>query len=174
MGSRTKYVLCRLFCYVADQSFKVLGLICDNASNNNGVFTAIETLEAVAGSDTRVRCICHVFNISVKAVMRPIAKGVTEGGDEDLVGGDSTAEEEKAKKRQELLEKEATHDNEDDEAIDGLDDDQPVPDDKIDPGLDAEDDDWLEGEGLQEAMRSMSERRAMDVLDVDPDELDDI
>jgi hypothetical protein len=152
----------------------VLGLICDNASNNNGVFTAIETLEAVTGSDTRVRCLCHVYNISVKAMMQPIAKGVTDGGDDNLVGDDSSVEEEKMKKRQELLEKEETHNNEDDKAIDSLDDNQPVPENEINPGLDAEDDEWLEGEGLQEAIRDMTDRRAMDVLEVDPDEIAEV
>lgn len=42
--------------------------MCDNASNNDTVVSELEMLmpDAVSGSHTRIRCICHIFNLVVK------------------------------------------------------------------------------------------------------------
>ena len=48
-------------------SNEVYGLVADNASNNDTMVASLETMLAgPAGSHTRVRCICHIFNLCVK------------------------------------------------------------------------------------------------------------
>lgn len=48
---------------------KVFAITVDNASNNDTMVDELaETLEGFQGSLTRVRCVCHIFNLVVKVI----------------------------------------------------------------------------------------------------------
>lgn len=54
---------------------KILGVVCDNASNNNTLVSHLELeLCGQNGTRTRIRCFAHILNLAVKAILTPFSK----------------------------------------------------------------------------------------------------
>lgn len=71
-------------------SNKILGQVLDNASNNDTMLAELETLmEGSHGVHSRIRCICHVFNLAVKAMLSQFSQTKTAAGT-DIGEGDFT------------------------------------------------------------------------------------
>lgn len=55
---------------------KVLGLVCDNASNNDTLTDALAKEIPSFRVTGRIRCLGHIFNLCVKAILRPFSRGL--------------------------------------------------------------------------------------------------
>lgn len=66
---------------------KILGVVCDNASNNDTLVSHLEIkLCGQNGVRTRIRCFAHILNLAVKAILSPFSrkpKGVEDGDDDN-------------------------------------------------------------------------------------------
>ncbi len=62
---------------------KILGVVCDNASNNDTLVSELELeLGGQNGRRTRIRCFAHILNLAVKAILTPFSRAFTEVEDD--------------------------------------------------------------------------------------------
>lgn len=63
---------------------KILGVVCNNASNNDTLVSQLE-LELLGqnGVRTRIRCFAHILNLAVKAILSPFSRGAKTDDDDD-------------------------------------------------------------------------------------------
>lgn len=63
---------------------KILGVVCDNASNNDTLVAQLELeLCGQNGCRTRIRCFAHVLNLAVKAILSPFSRGAGANDNDD-------------------------------------------------------------------------------------------
>lgn len=64
---------------------KILGVVCDNASNNDTLVSELEIeLLGQNGMQTRIRCFAHILNLAVKAVLSAFTRGAKKDDDSDM------------------------------------------------------------------------------------------
>jgi hypothetical protein len=71
----------------------VFGLALDNASNNDTMVDELQALlpGSICGAHTRIRCICHIMNLAVKAILSQFSR--KKSGFENSPDGGSDDEE---------------------------------------------------------------------------------
>jgi hypothetical protein len=123
----------------------------------------METLKSIAGTDTRIRCVCHCYNLVVKAVMAPLAKGVSLDDDDDFDvdnENEDDGDEEEEVAEEDVESGKGDEENADDvrlaQELDDLEEDHRLLDEEVNPGLDAEDEAYISGDKIIEDIRSMT------------------
>jgi hypothetical protein len=167
--------------------------------------SAFKKAKLRAGPETRIRCIAHIMNLIVKAIMRPITgkhdnddndnseeddeiggEGIVASGDSDGDDGDDDDKESD----------DASDDDEGDEDEDGMIDgrggepvldgedtdvdvpsdveDERLPDDEVNPGLDREDAGFLDGRDFLDGVDEFIAERDFTFLKPDSADLKDL
>ncbi len=62
---------------------QILGLVCDNASNNDTLVVALVKLIPAFREEGHIRCLGHVFNLCVRALLQLFSRGLGKRKDGD-------------------------------------------------------------------------------------------
>ena len=63
---------------------QILGLVCNNVSNNDTLVAAVAKLIPAFCEEGHIRCLGHVFNLCVRALLRLFSHGLGKKKDGDV------------------------------------------------------------------------------------------